>query len=316
MSPMWLQITDFGREHLGLSAATQVRILWTAGAWVVYFALRAVFSRAISRHVADVEKKYLYTKSVNYTLSFTVLIATGMLWFGNFSGLATYLGIVSAGLAIALQVPLVNLAGWVFLTIRKPIALGDRVQIGSHCGDVIDMRLFEFTLVEIGNWVNADQSTGRIIHIPNGWIFQHSVANYAQGFNFIWNELPVTVTFESDWAEAKRILSDIADAHSLMKSQQAQREVRKAANKYMIHFQHLTPIVWTSVVDNGVTLTIRYLCEPRRRRSSETAMWEDILRAFARAGNIDFAYPTTRYFDNVSEGKREARAPRPADAQV
>ena len=76
----------------------------------------------------------------------------------------------------------------------------------------------------------------------------------------------------------------------------------------MIYFQHLTPIVWTKVADVGVTLTIRYICEPRRRRSSEGAIWEDILRAFAGADDIDFAYPTMRYYNNVTEGKPEARA--------
>ena len=100
-----------------------------------------------------------------------------------------------------------NLAGWVFIAIRKPFAVGDRIEIGDHTGDVIDMRLFQFTLVETGNWVDADQSTGRIIHIPNGWVFRQSTANYTAGFNFIWNEIPVTVTFESNWEKARDILS-------------------------------------------------------------------------------------------------------------
>jgi small-conductance mechanosensitive channel len=186
--------------------------------------------------------------------------------------------------------------------------VGDRIEIGEHRGDVIDMRLFQFTLVETGNWVDADQSTGRIIHVPNGWVFRRSVANYTAGFNFIWNELPITITFESDWELAKSILTEIADRHSILKGEVAQEQIRRAARKYMIYFQHLTPIVWTTVADVGVTLTIRYICEPRRRRSSETAMWEDILRAFAGADNIDFAYPTTRFYNNVTEGKPDARA--------
>ena len=76
----------------------------------------------------------------------------------------------------------------------------------------------------------------------------------------------------------------------------------------MIHFQHLTPIIWTSVADHGVTLTIRYICEPRKRRSSAGAIWEDVLRAFAAEDDIDFAYPTTRFYHNAQEGKPGARA--------
>jgi small-conductance mechanosensitive channel len=168
---------------------------------------------------------------------------------------------------------------------------------------VIDLRLFAFSLVEIGNWVDADQSTGRILHIPNGKVFQETVANYTQGFNFIWDEIPVTVTFESDWRRAKEMLAEIAEKHTAIKSEQAQREVRKAASRYLIRYEHLTPIVWTSVVDIGVTLTIRFLTDPRRRRSTENAIWEDIVETFWQADDIDFAYPTMRYYDNVAEGK-------------
>ena len=88
--------------------------------------------------------------------------------------------------------------------IRKPLKVGDRVQIGDVTGDVIDIRIFQFSVIEIGNWVDADQSTGRIIHIPNGTIFIKWQANYTAGFEYIWNEIPVLVTFESDWKTAKQ----------------------------------------------------------------------------------------------------------------
>src|SRR5207247_865051 len=93
-----------------------------------------------------------------------------------------------------------------FILWRRPFEVGDRVQIGPHAGDVIDLGLFQFTLNEIGAWVNADQSTGRIIHVPNGKVFTDPVANYNKGFRYIWNEVPVVVTFESDWRKAKQIL--------------------------------------------------------------------------------------------------------------
>src|SRR3989441_12617332 len=110
-----------------------------------------------------------------------------------------------SGLAIALKDPVTNLAGWIFIVWRRPFEVSDRVEIGGHKGDVIDIRLLQFTLNEIGNWVNADQSSGRIIHIPNGKVFTEPVANYDKGFKYIWNEVPVLVTFESDWRQAKAI---------------------------------------------------------------------------------------------------------------
>ena len=94
--------------------------------------------------------------------------------------MALYLGFISAGLAVALKDLLVNLTAWLFIVIRKPFTVGDRITIGPTSGDVIDIRLFTFTLAEIGNWVDADQSTGRIVHVPNGFLFLKEMFNYTQ----------------------------------------------------------------------------------------------------------------------------------------
>jgi small-conductance mechanosensitive channel len=231
------------------------------------------------------------------------IFMVGHLWFKGFQSLATYLGLLSAGLAIALQDLVRSFAGWMFILWRQPFGLGDRIQIGEARGDVIDIRLFRFSLMEIGNWVHADQSTGRVVHIPNGRVFTETLANYSKGFQHIWEEIPVLVTFESDWQKAKRILSEIAKTHTEHLSGPAQEGIRKASRQFMIFYEKLTPIVYTSVADCGVLLTLRFLCEPRRRRGTVEEVWEAILRAFADCPDIDFAYPTTRFYDNRTEGK-------------
>jgi small-conductance mechanosensitive channel len=186
--------------------------------------------------------------------------------------------------------------------------VGDRIQIGSNAGDVIDIRVFQFTLMEIGNWVGADQSTGRIIHVPNGKVFAEPLANYSKGFHYIWNEIAVLITFESDWQKAKEILLGIGSRHAEELSASAEDRVRRAARRFMIFYTKLTPTVYTTVKDSGVLLTIRYLCEPRRRRGSEEAIWEDILTEFAGCADIDFAYPTRRFYDSLLEKKSANRA--------
>jgi len=198
---------------------------------------------------------------------------------------------------------LVNLAGWIFIIWRKPFEVGDRIQIGNQSGDVIDIRIFQFTLMEIGNWVDADQSTGRVIHIPNGKVFTEPQANYHKGFQYIWNEVPVLVTFESNWKKAKEILHRMGVEHAEHLSTSAEQRIKEASRKFMIFYTKLSPTVYTTVKDCGVLLTIRYICEPRRRRDSEQAIWEDILREFAKCADIDFAYPTQRFYNNVLEGK-------------
>ncbi len=302
------QAYRWAEANLGIPPRTLSHLLASLVLILVVIVVRRLVVPLLTRRVEDPSRRYVAVKVLNYTLGLLVLLVLLRLWLGGFTGLAASIGIISAGLAVALHEPLANLAGWVFLTIRRPFVVGDRVQVGDHAGDVIDVRLFAFSLVEIGNWVAADQSTGRILHIPNGVVFRETIANYTQGFNFIWHEMPVTVTFESNWRKAKDLLTEIAKRHSAIRGDEAAREVRRAASRYLIRYEHLTPIVWTAVAASGVTLTIRFLSDPRRRRSSEQTIWEDILDAFAQAPDIDFAYPTQRFYDNVVEGKPQARA--------
>lgn len=299
-----LNIGSTIEESLGISIATQHRLFLSIAVLVVIGAIKLVLRRICDSRVDDGARRYQLHKISSYILGIISLVMLLTIWIGGQTGLVAYFGLVSAGIAIALQSPLTNLAGWLFIAIRKPFVVGDRIQIDSDtAGDVIDLRLFSFSVIEVGNWVEADQSTGRIVHIPNAVAFKSNIANYTQGFNFIWNELPVTVTFESDWRRAKALLVEIAERHTAIKSDAAMRQVKRTAHKYLIVFEHLTPIVWTSVADIGVTLTLRYLSDPRKRRSSAEKIWEEILDAFAREEHIDFAYPTMRYYDNRVEGK-------------
>ena len=295
--------------RLNMSPELQMRLLATlatvVGLWLVHRLTLAL----VYRRVRDPWSRYRWRKSLTYVLFAAGIVIVGRMWFAGVQALATFFGLFAAGLAIALKEPVSNLAGWAFIMWRRPFEVGDRVQIGSHAGDVIDLGLFQFTLNEIGAWVNADQSSGRIIHIPNGKVFTDPVANYNKGFKYIWNEIPVVVTFESDWRKAKQILAKVAGKHAEHLTAQAEQDLLAASRQYVINYRKLTPIVYTKVVDSGVQLTIRYLIEPRKRRGTEHAIWEDVLTEFAACPDIDLAYHTTRSFKNTEEGKPALRPP-------
>jgi small-conductance mechanosensitive channel len=288
---------------LGVAPETPQRLLATAITILAVILIRALILRLVNRRVDSARALYRWRKTVSYIAFGIALAITMRVWIPSLQGVSTFLGLLSAGLAIALRDPIVNLAGWAFILWRKPFEVGDRIQIGSHAGDVIDVRIFQFTLMEIGNWVGVDQSTGRVIHVPNGKVFTEATANYNKGFQHIWNEIPVLVTFESDWEKAKAILTEIANRCAENLSTTAQQRLREAAQKYMIFYSKLTPVVYTSVQDSGILLTIRYLTAPRHRRDSSEEIWEAILREIAQHDDIDFAYPTQRYFQNPTEGK-------------
>jgi len=300
-------LMDWIQKALGLSPEVQIKIFASLIISLILWILYSLIIKIVQRRTENVRTRYSWRKTSGYILIVLGIFLIGRLWFGGFQSIATYLGLLSAGLAIALKDLVSNFAGWLFIISRRPFSVGDRIQIGNYAGDVIDTRVFQFTLLEIGNWVNADQSTGRIIHIPNGMVLSEVLANYSKGFQYIWNEIPVLITFESNWKKAKKILQKIADKDAEHLSKTAEKRVKEASKKFMILYSRLTPIVYTSVQDSGVLLTIRYLCEPQRRRNSEQAIWEDILKEFARNGDIDFAYPTQRFYDHRLESERGAK---------
>ncbi len=302
-------MTDWLQTRLGLSPELQLRLLATLATLVVLWLARRVALALVYRRVRDAWGRYRWRKGLTYVLVVVGVVIVGRMWFAGVESLAQVLGLLAAGLAIALKDPLSNLAGWGFIIWRRPFEVGDRIQIGPHAGDVIDLGLFQFTLNEIGAWVQADQSSGRIIHVPNGKVFTDPVANYIKGFRYIWNEVPVLVSFESNWRKAKQILTKIAVKHAEHLTAQAEQELLEASRQYLINYRKLTPIVYTKVVDSGVQLTIRYLIEPRKRRGTEHAIWEEILTEFAACPDIDLAYHTVRGFKNTDEGKPALRAP-------
>lgn len=291
------------RITTGLSFDTQTKLLTSILIVLILFLTRSLLIKIVWKQTEDVRIRYIGQKAATYLMSFIIILLLGHIWFSGLGDLGTFLGLLSAGLAIALKDPLMNIAGWFFIIVRKPFTLGDRIQIGKYAGDVVDIRIFQFTLMEIGNWVDADQSTGRIIHVPNGIVFIEGTANYTKGFQYIWNEIPVLITFESNWKKAKDILIKIANEHAEYLSKRAEARVKEASKKFMIFYNELTPIVYTNVKDSGVLLTIRYLCEPRRRRGTQQAIWEDILEQLEQCKDIDFAYPTQRFYNNMVEGK-------------
>lgn len=262
--------------------------------WLILRAVRARFERGAAH--------FRTKKWIGYVVTVIGVVGLVWIWLGGTGGLTTYLGILSAGIAIALASVLENLAGWVFLVSRRPFRVGDRIEIEGMAGDVVDIRAFRFSILEIRNWVDADQSTGRLVHVPNGRVFSKALANFTEGFPYIWDEILVMVTFESDWRKAERIVAEALVAHAPDTGDPAiVGAIREAGHQYLIRYRHLTPTTYVKADASGVTIAGRYLVGVRSRRSVSDALWRTILGAFSKEPTVDLAYPTTRtvYPDGV-----------------
>ena len=257
--------------------------------------LRWLVLRTMRNRAAEGDTYFRTRKWLAYFVTAIGFLGLVQIWIGGVAGLGTYLGILSAGLAIALADVLENLAGWVFIVARRPFNVGDRVEIDGRIGDVVDVRAFRFTVLEIGNWVDADQSTGRLIHIPNGKVFSDSLVNYTEGFPFIWDETQVLVTFESDWRKAEHVVDRAMTEHApSTEDGSIRRAIQRAGRTYLIRYTHLDPKTYVSVKDSGVQISGRFLVQVRERRGTQDRIWRSILEGIEAEPSVDLAYPTYR----------------------
>jgi small-conductance mechanosensitive channel len=125
-------------------------------------------------------------------------------------------------------------------------------------------------------------------------VFKKENYNYSKGFEFIWNEISILVTFESDWKRGEEIMLTHARSYTEGMEKTVSRKIEKMTRHYLIYYDKLTPIVYVDIKDSGVQLTLRYLVEARSRRLTHDALCRKILGDFEKEGNVNFAYPTYR----------------------
>ena len=260
-------------------------VLIVIGLWII----RTVILKLTVVKIQNDYTRYIWRQIVQYTVIILSVVLLIRIWFTGIQPILTFLGLISVAITIILKEPIQNLFAWVTIIWRELFSVGDRIEIGKYKGDVVGMGFFYFTLMEIGQWVDADQSTGRLLKVPNGIVITEGVANYSRGLPYVWNEIPVMITGDSNWKSAKSLLLSITEKHSETLSDSQKRAFREKAEAYVIS-PTLTPTVYTSIEEKGILLTIRHLCEPRLRRNIEENISENILEVFRQHSDINLLY--------------------------
>jgi small-conductance mechanosensitive channel len=267
-------------------------LIISAVAVALAFYVSTFLARKLTRQIVDSVARYKAVRTIGYMAQFLALAVIAVTWvsIGKLN-LQLWIGLASAGLTLALQNVILGFAGWVHIALRRPYDIGDRIQVGKVIGDVLDIRISHTCVLEVGNWVAADQSTGRLAFIPNSFIFTESVFNYTQGFSYIWNELPIHLAPGSDWRRARKMLEEIAGQGVNEIVAKAHEEISRAKSQYPILYEHLTPTVYLSLEPTGILLTLRYLTEVRSRRQTAAALTERILDEYGREPTVKLAFP-------------------------
>ncbi len=248
----------------------------------------------VSRYIKEPVRRRSTTRKLYLFFFIVGAILIGSVWAEFIGNLSTIIGLIGAGVAIALKDIFTGIFGWMYLIFVKPFSLGDRIELDGIKGDVVDISIFQVSVLEIGNWTGGDQSTGRVVFLPTSVILTKKAINYTKAFPFIWDEISFLITFESNWRQAAKILEDILNEHQEKITAEAKRAFHSAEQILGAKYGVLTPAVYFKVTDSGVQLWGRFLVEARKRRTVESELSDRILEAFGREEDISFAYTTYR----------------------
>ncbi|MGO1356766.1 mechanosensitive ion channel family protein [Alkalibacterium gilvum] len=226
--------------------------------------------------------------------------------FGSdLTGFTTAIGLAGAGVTYALREVIVSFAGWFAIMFGDFFKTGDRVLLGGSKGDVVDIGVLRTTLMELGEWVEGDQYTGRIVRVANSYIFTSPVYNYNTDFKFLWDELHIPLHFDSDIPLAKEIVLQIAQEIIGDYNEPAEVEWQRMKRRYRIEHASLKSQVFVAFDDNFVTLSLRYIVDTHERRGVKDRISIAILKRFDEVGErIELA---SESFEIVHEERHRKR---------
>lgn len=275
-------LTDFFDENsafLDSFLASLVVILFA-------YIINSVIGNFILRRVTTARDRYTLRKTVSILVTVLAFASFFAIWVERTSTLIIAYGILSAGIAIALQDLLRSIAGGILIIISNPFKAGDRIQVGDNIGDVLDIGNFSTKLMEIREWGNSDQYTGRMIQLPNSFVLNQPIKNYTRDFSFIWDEIRIMLIYGSNWKKAQEII--LKTANPIVKEFEpgAREELLRMGEKYFIATYDVKTNIYTTIGENWIELRLRYVVDPRKRRAVNNLLTAKILEAFEKEDDI------------------------------
>ena len=277
--------------------AVYLDILWKILSTILVGVAVVVINRVLDRFLKSRVKESshfhtlrMLTRNSIFIIGAVIVLAV---WLGFGSSFTVAMGILGAGIAFASQEVIGSLAGYLNIVTSNLYQIGDRVRIGNVIGDVLDITLLRTTVMEIGEWVKADQYTGRLVTVANRMIFSDPVFNYTQHWNYLWDEITIPITYESDWERAVEILLKHGDEYSTELRERARTELREMKQHYpALHEASIEPGIFSRMTDNWIELTLRYIVDARQRREVQGELHRELLEHFAEEPNITVASMT------------------------
>ncbi|MDQ2916427.1 MAG: mechanosensitive ion channel family protein [Pseudomonadota bacterium] len=278
----------FGVNWVGLNAENGQKLALSLIFVVVLLLLarlmRALAGVALGRtDYATTQTRFWTRQAISLIAAVVLIIGLLSIWFNDPIRLATAFGLMSAGLAFALQQVITAIAGYFVILRGSTFTIGDRISMGGVRGDVLRLGFIQTTIMEMGQppsvqaadpamWVKSRQFTGRIVTVSNARIFSDPVFNYTRDFPFIWEEMTIPITYKADRAKVEEILIIAAKRHAIDPDALAADAKDDLQRRFSVEPIELSPRVFFRITDNWLELTVRFIVGTHLIRGVKDAM--------------------------------------------
>ena len=268
------------KEYVYLTILTIFAILFFD---IAKFVIRKIYS---ALPVSD-KKKYYRNRKIKITLIVICWLVVILIWKEQIKGLITLISFISAAVTIALREIIFNFFAGLYINAKKVFEIEDRIEIKGIKGDVITMHSLGFEMLEIADGNEFEQSTGKIVHIPNSTVFSEPTKNFTKAFKYIWDEIKINIELDSDVEETKSYIYNILKNIEILKEipEKMENQVDDVTVQYRIYYNKLEPIIYTRINESHIELSLRYLVHPKKIRIVQNEIYLKVLEEYNK-GNI------------------------------
>ena len=274
------ELTTINQDYISLILSTTIII--------VLFSFFKKLGRRTIRKKIEGRKEYLINQAIQIILNILEVVFLLFTWNEYIQSLMTLISVTSAAMTIALRELILNFFCGIYIKMKKPFQVEDRIEVKGIRGDVMNISSLNFEVLEISNKEENGQSTGVIVTFPNSIVFAEPVRNLNKGFKFIWDELTVRLTLDCDLVKNKQELYKIVNNIEIIKNipKKMKSQINDINTTNRVYFNKYDPTIYTKIVENHIELTIRYLMHPKKGRYVESVIWNKILEGY-KAKKID-----------------------------
>lgn len=268
---------------------------------VVIILLSYLIKKIIKRYMVKNENLYQINKLINFLNFLIIALILLFSYIENMSYFITIFGFVSAGIAIAMKDMLTSLLAWMIIVSTGSFRVGDRVKVvtrkmtDEYVGDIIDISPLKMTIYEDITYTTYKNTrrAGRIIFVPNNYIFTELLANYTHGgMKTVWDGIDITLTYDSNYKKAIYIIKNIVLQYSRGYTDIARKQMRTLRTNYSVKKPNVDPVIYNFFESYGINLSIWYMTSAYAVLSLRSNISAEILEAFKKEPDIQIAYPS------------------------